>query len=45
MQPRCGTRRSKAIYSITGKGTRALEETLFMHDEIRKSIPAFAEET
>ncbi len=37
--------RSKAIYGITAKGTRALEETLFMHDGIKKSIPAFAEET
>ena len=37
--------RSKAVYRITGKGIRALEETLFMHDEIRRSIPAFAEET
>jgi DNA-binding PadR family transcriptional regulator len=37
--------RSKAVYSITDKGIRALEETLFMHDGIRKSIPAFAEET
>jgi DNA-binding PadR family transcriptional regulator len=37
--------RSKAIYIITARGTRALEETLFMHDEIRRSLPAFAEES
>jgi len=36
--------RSKAIYSITRRGKRALEETLLMHDGIRRSIPAFAEE-
>ena len=37
--------RSKAVYRITRKGIQALEETLFMHDGIRRSIPAFAEET
>ncbi len=37
--------RSKAIYSITDKGIQALQETLFMHDGIRKSIPAFTVET
>jgi PadR family transcriptional regulator len=31
--------RSKALYSITGKGRKALRETMGMHERIRKSIP------
>jgi DNA-binding PadR family transcriptional regulator len=36
--------RSKAIYSITKKGKQALEETLKMHEHIKKSIPSFESE-
>jgi DNA-binding PadR family transcriptional regulator len=37
--------RSKTIYKITGKGKRALQETLVMHELIKKSIPSLAMET
>ena len=33
--------RSKTIYSITKTGRQALEETLLLHDHIKKSIPGF----
>jgi PadR family transcriptional regulator PadR len=33
--------RSKTIYSITRKGKQALEETLLMHEHIKKNIPSF----
>ncbi len=36
--------RSKTLYIITGKGKRALQETLSMHDRIKKCALAFAEE-
>jgi len=32
--------RSKTIYKITKKGKTALEETLRMHEHIKKSIPS-----
>ena len=32
--------RSKTIYKITKKGKTALEETLSMHERIKKSIPS-----
>jgi len=34
--------RSKSIYIITGAGKKALQETLFMHERIKKSITSFA---
>jgi len=37
--------RSKTLYIITGKGKRALQETLFMHERIKKCTPVFALET
>ena len=33
--------RSKTIYKITKKGRSALEETLRMHERIKKSIPSY----
>ena len=33
--------RSKTIYSITKRGKSALEETLKMHEYLKKSIPSF----
>jgi DNA-binding PadR family transcriptional regulator len=33
--------RSKTIYKITKKGKTALEETLRMHEHIRKSLPSY----
>lgn len=37
--------RSKSIYNITRKGKRALQETLYMHERIRESIPGLVVET
>ena len=34
--------RSKTIYTITRKGREALEETLALHESIKKSIPSLA---
>ncbi len=33
--------RSKALYSITDRGKKALEETLMMHERIKNSVPSF----
>jgi PadR family transcriptional regulator PadR len=33
--------RSKTIYKITNKGKTAVEETLRMHERIRKSLPSY----
>jgi DNA-binding PadR family transcriptional regulator len=34
--------RSKSIYSITRRGRRALQETMWMHERIRESLPCLA---
>lgn len=36
--------RSKAIYSITKKGMQALQETLLMHEHIKRNVPSFKTE-
>lgn len=33
--------RSKTIYTITSAGRQALQDTLAMHDRIRRKIPGF----
>ena len=36
--------RSKTIYSITTRGKNALEETLLLHEKIKKSVLSFEPE-